>query len=82
MFFLSADVEVGVQVASNGAVGAFKLRVANDNGDAETSLPIYAVNVLQCFDERRCLVIRQDDGCDEPYVLEYGEGKRNFCSRT
>jgi hypothetical protein len=38
MLFLSADVEVGVQAGSDGAAGAFKLRVAKDNGSAEASL--------------------------------------------
>jgi hypothetical protein len=78
MFFLAADVEVRVQVASDGAAGAFKLRVAKDNSNAEASLPIYAVNVLQCFDERRCLAIRQNGGCNESYISGYGEEKRNF----
>jgi hypothetical protein len=76
MFFLAADVEVGVQVASDRAAGAFKLRVAKDNGNAEASLPIYAVNVFQCFDERRCLAIRQNGGCNESYISGYGEEKR------
>ncbi len=78
MLFLSTDVEVGVQAGSDGAAGAFKLRVAKDNGNSEASLPIYAVNVLQCFDERRCLAIRQNGGCNESYISGYGKEKRNF----
>jgi hypothetical protein len=76
--FFATDVELGVEVASDGAAAALKLGVAKDSGDSKAALPIDTIDVFECLDERSCLAISEDGGRNEPNVPGDRKEERNL----
>ena len=60
VLIFAADVQFRLEVGGNCASGALEFAIAEDVGNFETAIAVYAVNALEGLDERWCLSVLKE----------------------